>query len=159
MTHITHVETQQIGREAVEVHERGSWFSPGRVLALVTGVGLVFIGAVAMSRTGVDNDLTKPQTEVLSIGQSALFGLIEVTAGLLLILSAMSEAARSVAGVLGFLAIIAGLAGLAASAQLQADVGFSRSTGWFFVVWGITALVSSLLPAVWTTRRDVEVVG
>jgi len=159
MSTIAHVETQQIGQETVQVRERGSWFSPGRVIAFVAGGVLVFIGAVAVYRTGVDNDLTKPQTEVFSIGQSALFGLIEVTAGLLLILSAMSEAARSVAGVLGVFAIIAGIAGLAASAELQFDVGFSRSTGWFFVIWGITALVSSLLPAVWTTRRDVDVVA
>jgi uncharacterized membrane protein HdeD (DUF308 family) len=147
---------QQVGTHDVEVTERRTWISPGRVLAALLGIGLAFTGAVAMIKSGVDADLVHPMTTVWGIPHSALIGLIELVAGVLIVLSSFTEADRVLAGVVGVLFFIAGIMAVASTAQTQRDVGFGTSTGWFFVVIGLVAVVAAVLPSMLTVRRDVR---
>ncbi len=145
----------RVGATDVVVAERRGWFSPGRAITLILGVVVAAVGAIVLMRTGVDSDLAHPSTTILSVPQSAIVGLAEVVAGLLLILSSLSEDARPLAAVVGILAIAAGIIAMAASPTLQDDIGFAASTGWWAIVVGIIALVASVLPSVWRVRRDV----
>ena len=144
-----------IGAGEVVVAERRGWFAPGRAITLVLGIVVTVVGALVLLRTGVDSDLAHPQTTIMSVPQSGIIGLAEVVAGLLLILSSLSEDARPVGAVVGILAIAAGIIAMAASPTLQDDIGFAPSTGWWAIVIGVIALVASVLPSVWHVRRDV----
>jgi len=122
------------GERVVMVDESRSWFSPGRVLGGIVGLALTFIGAVTLFKTGVGSDLTAPMASVLGMTQSPLVGLIEIAAGLLLVLFAASEDGRPFIGLIGVLAIIAGIVGTVASAQIKQDLGFDANAAWFVAV-------------------------
>ncbi len=143
------------GAGDVRVTESRGWFSPGRIINLVLGIVVLVIGAVVLVRTGVDSDLAHPQTTIFSVPQSGIIGLAEVIAGLLLILSSLTEDARPVAAVVGVIAIAAGIVAMAASPTMQDDIGFGPSTGWWAIIIGVIALVASVLPSVWRVRRNV----
>jgi hypothetical protein len=80
----------------VEVTERRTWISPGRVLATLLGIGLAFTGAVAMIKAGVDADLVHPTITVWGIPHRALIGIVAVVAAAL---PSMSTAHRDVCAV------------------------------------------------------------
>lgn len=134
-------------------------FSPGSIIAGLLGAFLVFVGAVALVKTGISSDVTQPLTTVFGITQSAGVALIEVVAGLILIVSAFDIGSPFMAGVVGVFAIAFGLAAAVASTQLQHDFGFGQSTGWFFVVWGAIALLAALLPAISHREHHVDVIN
>jgi hypothetical protein len=136
--------------------ERGDWFAPGRVISMLLGAALTLLGAVVLARTGIDSDLAEPQTTVFGIVQSAIIGLAWLVAGVLLIASSLSESARGLGAFVGVVALLGGIVGLAASAEIRQDVGFESSTAWLAVFVGVVALVASVLPSVWSVKRDVE---
>lgn len=134
----------------------GGWFSPGRILVLLTGVVLTVMGISAISRAGVDGDLTLPLVDVASVTHSAGVGIVEVVAGLFLLVAGASEYSRGAAGGIGLVALIAGVIGMASSSEIQRQFGFDLSTARFFVAWGAVALVGGLLPALFSQHREVE---
>ncbi len=152
MTNVEDVEIvkeRTAGSNGQTVVTNRSWtLSPGRALAIGLGIFLTLVGAVVMIRTGLDSDLMKPTTEIFGITQNAAVGMVEVVAGLLLILSAVSEAGRITAGVVGMFAIIAGIVTVSATVEWKADAGVTNETGWFFMLWGGVAILAAMLPSV-----------
>jgi hypothetical protein len=130
-------------------------FSPGQLLSGAVGVLLVIVGIIAVTRNGIDGSLEAPTTDIFGLAHSSLVGLVEIGAGLLLLVGSASRSARSVAGFVGALLIVAGIVVAAGTSSLQSDLGTETSTGWFLAVMGAIALLGSLLPSIVRSDREV----
>jgi hypothetical protein len=131
-------------------------FSPGQILAGILGVVVAIIGIIAMSRAGLDGSLNKPVVDVAGTDQSAMLGIAEFAAGLLLVLGALSYAARALIAFVGVVMVVGGVVLGAAGATILEDVGTSQGTGWAIMVGGIIAIVAASLGVIIRTRRRVE---
>jgi hypothetical protein len=131
-------------------------FSPGQILAGILGVVVAIIGIIAVSRGGIDGTLNVPMVSVAGTDQSAMLGLAEFAAGLLLVLGALSYAARWLIAFVGVVMVIGGVVLGAASAEILHDVGTSQGTGWAIMVGGIIAIVAASLGVIVRSRRTVE---
>ena len=131
-------------------------FSPGQIVAGVLGIIVAIIGIIAISRGGIDGSLNVPVVNVAGTDQSAMLGLAEFAAGLLLILGAMSYGARGLIAFVGVVMVIGGVVLGAAGTTILNDVGTSQGTGWALMVGGIIALVAVSLGSIVRTRRHVE---
>jgi hypothetical protein len=131
-------------------------FSPGQIIAGVLGVVVAIIGIIAVSRGSIDGTLNVPVVNVAGTDQSAMLGLAEFAAGLLLVLGAMSYAARGLIAFVGVVLVIGGVVLGSASAEILHDVGTSQGTGWAIMVGGIIAIVAASLGVIIRSRRTVE---
>jgi hypothetical protein len=131
-------------------------FSPGQILAGILGVVVAIIGIIAVSRGGIDGTLNVPMVSVAGTDQSAMLGLAEFAAGLLLVLGALSYAARWLIAFVGVVMVIGGVVLGAASAEILHDVGTSQGTGWAIMVGGIIAVVAASLGVIVRSRKTVE---
>jgi hypothetical protein len=131
-------------------------FSPGQIIAGVLGVVVAIIGIIAVSRGSIDGTLNVPVVNVAGTDQSAMLGLAEFAAGLLLVLGAMSYAARGLIAFVGVVMVIGGVVLGSASAEILHDVGTSQGTGWAIMVGGIIAIVAASLGVIIRSRRTVE---
>ena len=131
-------------------------FSPGQILAGILGVVVAIIGIIAVSRGGIDGTLNVPMVSVAGTDQSAMLGLAEFAAGLLLVLGALSHAARWLIAFVGVVMVIGGVVLGAASAEILHDVGTSQGTGWAIMVGGIIAVVAASLGVIVRSRSTVE---
>ena len=131
-------------------------FSPGQILAGILGVVVAIIGIIAVSRGGIDGTLNVPMVSVAGTDQSAMLGLAEFAAGLLLVLGALSYAARWLIAFVGVVMVIGGVVLGAASAEILHDVGTSQGTGWAIMVGGIIAVVAASLGVIVRSRSTVE---
>ncbi len=138
------VDTPQQQSTAVS---RRFTFSPGQILGGIVGLVLVLFGILAVTRTGIDSTLNAPLTDVFGLTQSAAIGLIEVGAGLLLILGAANAEFRPLTGVVGVLLFIGGLIVAAGTGSLLRDLGTSHDTGWFALIMGAVAMLAAALPS------------
>src|ERR1700752_1728110 len=68
--------------------------SPGQVIAGVLGLIVAIVGVITVARAGIDSSMNEPIVRAGGFDQSALLGAIEVGLGVLLILGALSYAAR-----------------------------------------------------------------
>src|SRR5688500_13517205 len=87
------VQTPDARTETKVSTARMVW-SPGQVITAILGIVVAIIGIVAMSRGGIDGSLNTPVVRVVDLQHSALLGLFELGAGLVLILGALNFAAR-----------------------------------------------------------------
>ena len=130
--------------------------SPGQVIAGVLGIFVAIIGVITVSRAGIDSSMNDPIVRAAGFNQSALLGAIEVGLGLLLILGALSYAARGLIIGVGVIMVLGGVFIGAASSDLLRDVGTVHSTGWAIMVAGIIAIVAGSLGRVVRTQRSVK---
>ena len=131
-------------------------FSPGQIIAGILGLVVAIIGIIAVSRGGIDDSLNVPVVSVAGTDQSAMLGLMEFAAGLLLVLGALSYALRWLVAFVGVVMIVGGVVLGAASAEILQDIGTSQGTGWAIMVGGIIAVVAASLGTIVRTRRSVE---
>ena len=131
-------------------------FSPGQIIAGILGLVVAIIGIIAVSRGGIDDSLNVPVVSVAGTDQSAMLGLMEFAAGLLLVLGALSYALRWLVAFVGVVMIVGGVVLGAASAEILQDIGTSQGTGWAIMVGGIIAVVAASLGTIIRTRRSVE---
>jgi len=131
-------------------------FSPGQIIAGILGLVVAIIGIIAVSRGGIDDSLNVPVVSVAGTDQSAMLGLMEFGAGLLLVLGALSYALRWLVAFVGVVMIVGGVVLGAASADILQDIGTSQGTGWAIMVGGIIAVVAASLGTIIRTRRSVE---
>jgi|SoiMethySBSTD1v2_1073268.scaffolds.fasta_scaffold251733_4 hypothetical protein len=131
-------------------------FSPGQIIAGILGLVVAIIGIIAVSRGGIDDSLNVPVVSVAGTDQSAMLGLMEFAAGLLLVLGALSYALRWLVAFVGVVMIVGGVVLGAASADILQDIGTSQGTGWAIMVGGIIAVVAASLGTIIRTRRSVE---
>jgi hypothetical protein len=132
--------------------------SPGQVLAGVLGLVIAVIGVMTVSRGGIDSSLNEPIVRAAAFDQSALLGSIELGLGLLLILGALSYAARGLIIGVGVVMVLGGVFLGAAGSTILRNVGTVHGTGWAIMVGGITAMVAGSLGRIIRTRRSVKTV-
>jgi len=130
--------------------------SPGQVIAGVLGVVIAAIGIMAMSRGGLDSSLNEPMVRTAGIDQSAMLGAAELGVGLLLILGALSYAARALIVGVGVLMVLGGVVLGAGGTTILRDVGTVHGTGWVIMVGGIIAIVAGSLGRMIRTRHSVK---
>jgi hypothetical protein len=130
--------------------------SPGQVVAGVLGLVVAIIGVMTVARAGIDSSMNDPIVRAAGFDQSALLGAIEVGLGLLLILGALSYAARGLIIGVGVIMVLGGVFIGAASSDLLRDVGTVHSTGWAIMVAGIIAIVAGSLGRIVRTQRSVK---
>jgi hypothetical protein len=130
--------------------------SPGQVVAGVLGLVVAIIGVMTVARAGIDSSMKDPIVRAAGFDQSALLGAIEVVLGLLLILGALSYAARGLIIGVGVIMVLGGVFIGAASTDLLRDIGTVHSTGWAIMVAGIIAIVAGSLGRIVRTQRSVK---
>jgi hypothetical protein len=144
--HDTVLEQRPWMVEEQTVTERG--FSPGQILILLAGAAALALGIVAVVRTGLDGSLSQPVEPVLGWNHTALLGLFEIGAGVLMILGGLRAGGRWLGGLVG-LAVIAG--GILILGQLQWTIdrlGAERDFGWVAIAIGAVAVVGAAIPRI-----------
>jgi len=132
--------------------------SPGQVIAGVLGLVVAVIAVMTVSRGGIDSTLNVPMVRVAGLDQSAMLGAIELVVGLLLILGALSYAARGLIVGIGVVMVLGGVFLGAAGPSILRDVGTVHGTGWVIMAGGIIAIVAGSLGRMIRTRRTVKTV-
>ena len=151
--HTVWTEPEVISADRV-VERRRTVTTPSMVLSLVGGAALVILGIVAMMRGDFSNTWTDPVT-VAGITQTPLLGVIEIGAGVVLMLVALGSAASRVA--VGIILAIAGAVLWVANGDLRADVG---AEWWFGAIiaigGGLIAVLALAEGDRFASRRRVD---
>jgi hypothetical protein len=111
---------------------------------------------MTVARAGIDSSMNDPIVRAAGFDQSALLGAIEVGLGLLLILGALSYAARGLIIGVGVIMVLGGVFIGAASTDILRDVGTVHSTGWAIMVAGSIAIVAGSLGRIVRTQRSIK---
>src|SRR5262245_37826295 len=128
------------------VRTRRSYFvTPAQVVSAIGGVLLLAFGIFAIARAGLSSPLSDPQVQVLGLQHTAAIGLIELAAGAVLILCALSPAARALSALVGIALLVAGIVILAGSDQLISDLHSEQALGWLGIIVGGAVLLSALV--------------
>jgi hypothetical protein len=130
--------------------------SPGQIIAGVLGLVVAVIGVMTVARGGIDGSMNVPMVRAAGLDQSAMLGAIELGLGLLLILGALSSAARSLIVGIGVVMVLGGVLLGAAGTTILRDVGTVHGTGWVIMVGGIIAIVAGSLGRMIRTRHTVK---
>lgn len=136
------------------VTERG--FSPGQILIVLAGAASLALGIVAVARTGLDGPLSQPVEPVLGWNHTALLGLIEIGAGVVMILTGLRAGTRWIGGLMGAAAIVGGALVLGRLDWTMNELGAERDFGWVAIVIGSVAVIGAFVPRVGRTRRTVS---
>jgi hypothetical protein len=138
------------------VTERG--FSPGQFLIALAGAAALAIGIVAVVRTGLDDSLSQPVEPVLGWEHTALLGVFEIGAGVLMLLASLRAGLRWIGGLVG-LAVVAGgilIVGQfddAVDGWIADHLAAERQFGWAAIAVGAVAVIGAAIPRVRRTRR------
>lgn len=130
--------------------------SPGQVIGGVLGLVIAVIGIMTVARAGIDSSMNVPMVRAAGFDQSAMLGAIELGLGLLLILGALSYAARGLIVAVGVAMVLGGVFIGAAGSTILRDVGTVHGTGWALMVGGIIAVVAGSLGRLIRTRHSVK---
>jgi hypothetical protein len=142
---------------AAEVHEptgitfvrQDKVWSPSQIALIAAGAVFIVFGLVAMIKGGLGGAINEPSVQVFSFAHTPLLGVIELGAGVLLLVAGLVPGARTLGMLLGALLGIAG--GL-----LLADLEWSRrylttdpDFGWILVgVGAAIVLIVGLVPSI-----------
>jgi len=140
--------------EEETVTERG--FSPGQFLIVLAGIASLVLGIVAVARTGLASPLSQPVKPVLGWDHTALLGLIEIGAGVLLILSGLRAGTRWLGGLIGIAAIVGGALILGRLDWTIDPLGAERDFGWVAIVIGAVAVVGAAIPRIRRSHRTTS---
>jgi hypothetical protein len=130
-------------------------FSIPAALAGIAAIALIILGAVAIARTDLDSPLSEPIVDVAGIAHNATLGIIEVVAGLVLLLAAVSRsrgAIMFVSIVIGVAAVVALIEPTVAGDTMPLERGFAAVVA---IVAAIIVVVAAVTPSV---RRTTQVI-
>ncbi len=130
--------------------------SPGQIIAGALGLVVAVIGVMTVTRGGIDGSMNVPMVRSAGLDQSAMLGAIELGLGLLLILGALSSAARGLIVGIGVVMVLGGVLIGAAGPTILRDVGTVHGTGWVIMIGGIIAIVAGSLGRIIRTRHTVK---
>ncbi|HET6694322.1 MAG TPA: hypothetical protein VFG97_08450 [Pedococcus sp.] len=120
-----------------------SRMSAGSVLAVVVGASLAVVGLIALLRAGIDGTWFRPLVEVLEADHTALLGVLEIGAGVLLVLVGLTGSRIPVA-VLG-LAMALGATALAIEPdELQRELAIEPWWAWTLAAAGAVLVLAAL---------------
>ena len=142
----------QVVEEPRTVQAATPAWSPAQIVALIAGIGVGVLGIAAVARTGFDTShIYTPKYVVWHMQHSPLFALIEITFGVLLVLSGVVPGGfRGLMTALGAAALAFGIVVLSEAApnRLNQWLGATHRTGWFYVAVGAVVVLAALLSPV-----------
>ena len=130
-------------------------FSIPAALAGIAAIALIVLGAVAIARTDLDTPLSEPIVDVAGVAHNAVLGIIEVVAGVVLLLAAVSRsrgAIMFVSIVVGVAAVVALIEPTVAGDTMPVERGFATVVA---IAAAIIVIVAAVTPAV---RRTTQVI-
>src|SRR5262245_37457791 len=143
--------------ERARVTASESFFDISRIVSLFAGLFLILLGVLVLINTGLHDFPDSPTTEVFGFTQTPLLGVIDIGAGVLLLIGAV-DPSRALSILMGALILIAGIVSLAASDKLDQSLQSNDAYGWMAVaLGGVVLLVALLVPS--HHRRQVTYRG
>ena len=121
-----------------------SW---GQVLILLAGVASLVFGVGAVMLGGLAGSVTEPVVQVLSYDHTPLLGLIEVGAGVVLVICAFVPGGRWIAGPVGVAAIVGGALIVVELDWIQRNLAAEKRFGWVAIGIGAVAYLGAMVPA------------
>jgi hypothetical protein len=136
----------------------GRWASPslGPVVAIAAGAALAIMGSVVLMRTGIDETWFQPRVRVLDADHTALLGLLELGAGVALIVAG-ATGSRVLVAILGLALAIAAAALAVEPAELQRELAIERWWAWVLALVGAVLVLSALAPPIARRQALVDV--
>lgn len=134
------------GHTSHEKHVRTTYmsqFAPDAIITGVIGITILLVGLIAVVRAGLGGALSEPVVQVLSYDHTAILGLIEIGAGLCLLLTA-SASSRSGEMLFGSLLAIAGFLGAVQSESFTETLALESAMGWIFAAAGLVIVIAVL---------------
>lgn len=120
--------------------------SGAAIVAGIVGVALLIMGLIACLRGGFSSPLNDPVVSVLGFTHTAVLGIVEVGAGLLLLLAAVSGS-RGYQIFSGTMLGVFGVVAAAEPAKLQEQLAIEKSFAVILAVAGlVVVLAAALLP-------------
>ena len=130
--------------------------TPDAMVAGVVGLVALIIGLIVVVRAGLHAPLSQPVVEVLGFTHTATLGLIEVAAGLFLVVAA-SARSRGAEAFGGLVLLVGGAVGVAQYGSFADTLALERSWAWIVLVAGVVVTVAALvLPRTATRSTSVR---
>jgi hypothetical protein len=142
--------TPSAAEPRVRTRRRYTW---GQVLILLAGVTCLVFGIGAIALAGLAGSITEPVVDVFGFDHTPLLGVIEVGAGVVLVLAALVPGGRWVAGLVGGAAIAGGALILAEYDWTQTELAAEQDFGWVAIAVGAAAYIGAMVAP---RRRVVE---
>ena len=134
----------------------GRRFTWGQALILLAGAASLVFGLGAVALAGLAGSITEPVVRVFTFDHTPLLGVIEVAAGVVLILAALIPGGRWVAGLIGAGAIAGGALILAEYEWTQTELAAEERFGWVAIAIGAAAYIGAMVAP---RRRDRALVS
>jgi hypothetical protein len=138
---------------------RRSWarYSVSQILQGACALFLLILGGVTVGRAGFGENIGTHTTEVLGITTTAMIGLVELFAGLLLLCAALAPEGRGFGGFIGVLLFVGGIIVAAGSDEMLADLHTEAALGWIGIILGAVSMLAAVLPTFLVDRRTTAV--
>jgi hypothetical protein len=157
--HVIHRDDATYDEQAVVAEHRVTrervW-SPAQLIVLAAGAALVVLGAITVIRGDLSGEITEPRVEVLGFDHTPLLGLIELGAGVLLVLCGLTVATRAMAMLVGILLVVGGVLMLSGVEWIETDLTANAEFGWIpIILGGIVVLALMLVPEIHSRRTTM----
>jgi hypothetical protein len=126
-------------------------YSWGQALIVLAGVASLVFGIGAVALAGLAGSVTAPVVQVFTYSHTPLLGLIEIGAGLALVLTGLVPGGRWVAGPIAVGAIVGGALIVAELDWIQKNLAAEQRFGWIVIAIGAVAYLGAMVP----TRKRV----
>jgi len=115
----------------------------GSVLAIAAGAALAIVGCVVLLRTGVDETWFRPRAEFLDADHTALLGVLEIGAGLILLLAGLTGS-RVLVAIVGLSMALGATALAIEPEELQRELAIERWWAWALAGVGVVVTLAAL---------------
>lgn len=136
-----------VATPAVDGHVSRAYASrvaPDSIIAALVGLVMLVVGLIAIVRGGFDGPMSTPVVQVIGFTHTTTLGLLEIVAGLSLLLSG---ATRSRAGEMFFGTVI-GVAAFVGAVQTESfrhSLALESSMAWLIVVASAVVVLAALM--------------
>lgn len=130
-------------------------FDPASAITVLFGIALLILGLIALIRAGTDGDWSTPTVSVAGFDHTAILAVIEIGAGLLLMIAGFSTSR----GASMFFATLLGIAAVVAAVQADSldDLAIESAFAWLIVVGSVLVVLADVaLPTVVDRRATVS---
>lgn len=127
------------------VEKTSTWSNVGLAafVAIAAGAALSVVGLVALVRAGVDRTWFRPRVEVLDADHTALLGVLEIGAGILLLLVGLLRS-RFLVAIVGLAMAMVATAAAIEPGELQRELAIERWWAWVLAAVGVVLTLSAL---------------